>query len=212
VTVAGRQDVVVVTATRMETTAARGILGEAVPVVRVGVGAHRLHAVGAPACVLSVGVCGALSGTLTPGDVVIPREVGTEDGRRWRCLPWLVDALLDAASDLRVPGGAGTLLTAPRLVTGPERAALACAGWDAVDMETAVLAAAGIPVAAVRIVLDGPAAELDPAWRHPAAAILQPRLWGEARRLAASAPPFARLAARVAGRALAGAAPAATSA
>ena len=194
----GGRSLVAVTATRTETRAARAVLaGRGVTVVRAGV--HRVLPAGRlppGAALVSVGLCGALDGRLRPGDAVIPDEVGDGSGRI-ACDARLVAALRAAAEALCVRVDPGPLLTSSRLVTGELRREAARDGWSAVDMESALLAGGGRPFAAVRVVLDTPLDELDPAWANPVAALLRPRLWGEARRLAVAAPRHARLAARI---------------
>ena len=194
----GGPSLVAVAATRTEARAARAVLaGRGVAVVRAGV--HRVlpaDRLPAGAALVSVGLCGALDGRLRPGDAVIPDEVG-DGGRRIACDARLVSALRAAAEALCVRIDAGPLLTSARLVTGDARREAARAGWSAVDMESALLAGAGRLFAAVRVVLDTPLDELDPAWATPVTALLRPRLWGEARRLAVAAPRHARLAARI---------------
>ncbi|NVI86400.1 1-hydroxy-2-methyl-2-butenyl 4-diphosphate reductase, partial [Actinomadura sp. BRA 177] len=58
----------------------------------------------------------------------------------------------------------GPLVTTVRVVHGAERARLAAQGARVADMESAVVAArgGGLPVAAVRVVVDGPG---HPLWR-----------------------------------------------
>jgi 4-hydroxy-3-methylbut-2-enyl diphosphate reductase len=198
--VASLTRVLVITATRLETRAARSVLDDRLTVLRVGVGGRPTD-FGTAQAIISVGLCGALDASLAPGDVVIPDEIGSTGGPRVQCAPWLVDALRSAAAERGDHCHRGPLLTVVRLVTGAERAVLAGDGWAAADMESAWLSDAGIPMAAVRVVLDTPAAEIDPAWERPLTALLRPRLWGQARRLAEEAPRHARLAAEIVGAA-----------
>jgi len=109
----------------------------------------------------------------------------------------LVERLHDAAKRLQLRSISASLLTSPTLVVGPERARWAAQGWEAVDMETAVLFALARQVAAVRVVLDSPKHELSPEWQRSWRAALRPRHWMEAARLAPSAASQALLAARV---------------
>jgi nucleoside phosphorylase len=112
-----------------------------------------------PGLLLSLGVAGALSGELRPGDLVAARTVLGEggetvdsDGR------WLARALElpDVLS--------GTLLSVDRIIQSAEgkqraRASLGREGTAVVDLEAASLAAAaaerGVPFLAVRAVSDG---------------------------------------------------------
>jgi hypothetical protein len=187
----------VVTATGLETWAARRVLGGRCRVVRVGVACHR----GAPDGAGPVVICG-LAGALTPalrrGSVVVPDEVGTPaGGTPARCDPALAGALAAAAGRLGHAPARGRLLTSGRMVVGESRPRWVGAGFEAVDMETALLFGEGRRVAAVRVVIDGPAQELDAAWDRPLAAVLTrgalPQVWG----LAAEAPRLALLAALV---------------
>jgi nucleoside phosphorylase len=130
------------------------------PVVRVGYRARhsgrlsaRLHGYTA----LAVGGFGAaLTTDLRPGDVVVAAEIRGA-GPTVRC--HRPEAL---AAELRrrgVPAVSAPLLTTDHIVRRGEFAALAATGAAAVDMESAVLAAAAgdRPVAAVRVVVDTPA-------------------------------------------------------
>ena len=113
------------------------------------------------------GVCGALDPALAPGDVFVPAELRTDDGA-------LVRAPTRRASPTRC-ARAGSRRTracwsAPTTSCAPtERPALFASGARAVDMESPWLAAAaaGRPFAVLRVVSDGPGAEL---WSpsHPA--------------------------------------------
>ncbi|MEV5825397.1 hypothetical protein AB0L25_07470 [Spirillospora sp. NPDC052242] len=156
---------VVCAALRLEARAVRRGLARA-PVVVVGYRARR----GPPAAggVLAVvGFGGALDARLRPGDVLVAGEVRGA-GPPVPCLrpQALADALAEelagAPAGERAGAGAGVLvgplLTSPDVVGGAGRARLAAQGARAVDMETAVLAAAapGRPIAAVRVIVDGP--------------------------------------------------------
>jgi 4-hydroxy-3-methylbut-2-enyl diphosphate reductase len=132
-------------------------------VVRVGMGPERAaHAAALlpPFGALAVtGFCGALDDDLRPGDVLVATEVRSGD-QVWPCpsAPLLAGELARAG----LPARTGPLLTAPHVVSGAERRRLARRGARAADMESAPLAAAagGLPFAAVRVVVDTPAAPL----------------------------------------------------
>jgi len=112
-----------------------------------------------------VGVCGALTPDLRPGDVVVANAVSSQNGDVWLELPGaeLVAAELVGRG---IPARVGPILSTEHLVTGRSRRQLADRGWLAVDMESAWLAgsmtASGSmrPVVVVRIVVDTPDHEL----------------------------------------------------
>ncbi len=125
-----------------------------------------------PAAVVSVGFCGGLDETLRRGDVLVPSRIVSPDGS-WECSRKLIEAAVAAAETGAASGRkrgfrilSGTLYCSPTIVrTAAEKRALAdAAGADAVDMESAGVAAfcarAGIPAAAVKVVLDGAGEEL----------------------------------------------------
>jgi 4-hydroxy-3-methylbut-2-enyl diphosphate reductase len=124
-------------------------------VLRTGMGPVRSAAcmrsrLQGPPAVLVAGVAGALDARLRPGDVVVADELRGE-GAAIPCpsAPLLAAALRRQGLTVHV----GPLLTRPDLVRGP----LPGTGALAVDMESAaVAAAAGVPVAAVRAVVDTP--------------------------------------------------------
>ncbi|MCX7803940.1 MAG: hypothetical protein N3A38_02005 [Planctomycetota bacterium] len=125
-----------------------------------------------PSAIVSVGFCGGIKGNLRPGDVLIPRRIISPDGS-WECWGRLTEAAIAVAEAVETPGRkrgfrifSGPLYCSPAIVrTAAEKRALAgVSGADAVDMESAGVAAfcagAGIPAAAVKVVLDGPGEEL----------------------------------------------------
>jgi nucleoside phosphorylase len=118
-------------------------------VVRVGLGASAPLPDGR---LVSFGLAGALAGDLEPGVLVTAREIVAEDGAR-----------LWAGEPLSVPGArTGVLCAAGRVVDDPgERRALAArTAADAVDMESAALAATGRLAGAVKAISDTPARRL----------------------------------------------------
>jgi 4-hydroxy-3-methylbut-2-enyl diphosphate reductase len=109
-----------------------------------------------------MGVAGAVAPDLSPGDLVVADRVLAPDGSVAAEMP---SAPLLAAALARsgVPTRVGPVLTCDHLVRGPAaRRALAAGGALAVDLESAVLAAAGWggPVAVVRAVSDTAEQEL----------------------------------------------------
>jgi 4-hydroxy-3-methylbut-2-enyl diphosphate reductase len=134
-------------------------------VVRTGMGPRRARAAAVRAAqmparaVAVLGVAGALSDSLSAGDLVVATEVRGPDGTT-TC----VDADL-IAGDLRRQGlrvVAGPVVSTARLTRGADRRALGEGGAVAVDMESAWLAHAanGRPFAVVRAVVDTPRREL----------------------------------------------------
>lgn len=190
---------IVLAATRLEAWAARRALpGQRV--VRVGVGARR-GLPGWPATAVVCGLCGALE-PLPPATIIIPEQVALAGERPVPCDPALVERLVTAARSLGREPVVGCVLTAPRMVTGPERAAWAGQGYQAVDMESALVLRHG-RAAVVRVALDTPELDLSPQWEHAPAALLRPARWRELLWLARAAPSAAMLAAAVVRAALA---------
>ncbi len=126
------------------------------PVVRVGYRARLAGRLPGYAALAVGGFGGALTTRLRPGDVLVAAEIRGA-GPTVRC--HRPDAL---AAELRrrgLPAVCAPLLSTDHIVRRGEYAALAATGAAAVDMESAVLAAAagGRPVAAIRVVVDTPA-------------------------------------------------------
>ncbi len=118
-----------------------------------------------PAAFAVAGVCGALTDELAAGDVVVATEVRSADGViACPSAPLLVGALRAAGLTVH----AGPIVSVDHVVHGAERAELAASGALAVDMESAMLAAAadGGPLAVLRVVVDTPSRPLF----HPATA------------------------------------------
>lgn len=166
-------------------------------VVRVGIGLASPVRIDATGVVLSVGLGGALTDEHPPGSVVVPDRVAAEDGQAWATDPAWSDALRAASRRLGLPTAAGTLVSTAEVVSGPERAALALQGYDAVDMESAAVAAQVPRLAVLRVVLDTPSHEISPRWSSPALAAIDPRLWPQAYWLARNSRRFAARAAAV---------------
>jgi 4-hydroxy-3-methylbut-2-enyl diphosphate reductase len=150
---------------RLEALAVRRDLGEGASVRRTGMGPRRAAAAAAAAArsdadaIAVMGFCGALDPALRPGDLVVAGELRGPDGSLpVPTAPLLAGALRRRGMRVHV----GPVVSAPRLVRGPERARLHATGAIAADMESAWLAgaAAGRPLAIVRAVTDTPAREL----------------------------------------------------
>lgn len=191
----------VVAPTGIEARAARRAL-PGVHVVRSGVSLKRLPHAGASLAgtIVTCGVAGSLVPELRTGTVLVPRRVLRPDGRMLECDPALVAALAAAARRLGREPELGPMATMPALVVGAERAAWAGRGCVGADMETGLLG--GDRVASIRVVLDTPERELDPAWGRPLAVLWHPRAWAQLPWLATRAPRCARLAAEVLASAL----------
>ncbi|TDC82741.1 1-hydroxy-2-methyl-2-butenyl 4-diphosphate reductase [Actinomadura sp. 7K507] len=155
---------VVCAALRMEARAVRRGLART-PVVVVGYRArHADRLPGSCAALVTVGFGGALDERLRPGDVLVADEIrggpGTEP------VPCSAPRLL--AGELIRDGlgvQVGPIVTTDHVVRGAERAFWAAQGARAADMESAAVAARARsrPVAAVRVIVDGPG---HPLW-HP---------------------------------------------
>ncbi len=154
----------VIAALRLECAAVRRGLPRAL-VLRSGMGAARarsaaLVAAGIPADAVAVaGFCGAVAEGLRAGDVVVASEVRGPEGVT-ACESGPLVAALAALGITRVR--IGPVVSADYVVRGAERAVLAGKGALAADMESAWLApaAAGKPLAVLRVVLDTPAREI----------------------------------------------------
>lgn len=195
--------VVVVAALRLEERAIR----RAAPrlrVVRVGVGLTLTAPIDATGMVLSVGLGGALTDEHPPGTVVVPDRVAAEEGQSWATDRAWSDELRAASRRLGLPTAAGTIVSTAAVVSGRERAALARRGYDAVDMESAAVAARVPRLAVLRVVLDTPSHEISPRWSRPALAAIDLRLWPQAYWLARHSKRFAARAAAVLVEALRG--------
>jgi 4-hydroxy-3-methylbut-2-enyl diphosphate reductase len=137
----------------------RGLKSANSTVVRTGYGTSRAarFAQRADQCrydnapLIVMGVGGALTADLSPGDLVVATEVG---GVVCESAPLLAGELRRAG--LRVY--LGPVITVDHLVKGAERAELAATGAILADMESAplVASAGGRPVAVVRAVSDTP--------------------------------------------------------
>ncbi|MEZ0066249.1 nucleoside phosphorylase [Streptacidiphilus sp. MAP12-20] len=135
--------------------------------------AERAHA---PSGIVFAGLGASVVPGIRPGDVVIATEVRDDRGvaASGTDRDWAVDAL--RAAGLAVHEG--VLYSSDHVVRGPERGRLADAGVTCVDMETAAafrvareLTPSGVPLVAVRVVVDTPEYEL----ARPATLVNGPR-------------------------------------
>jgi hypothetical protein len=182
----------VVTATSVETRAARKALPPSVRVVQCGIAANRTDDFGDVA--ISCGLAGGLRSKLPTGTVVIPSVVRRPDGSMLRCDPELSELLRTAARNLGHEPVDAPLLTSATLVHGNERAKWA-ADYAAVDMETGLIDAPR--VACVRVILDTPQREISPLWLKPAHALFTPSAWRDLPFLAREGPRCSQLAAEI---------------
>jgi 4-hydroxy-3-methylbut-2-enyl diphosphate reductase len=175
----------VLTPLRIERAAVRRRLPRAL-VLCSGMGAANARAAafvaaGIPAdAVAVVGFCGAVAGGLRAGDVVVAGEVRGPEGVTV-CDVGPVVAALEALGIQRI--SVGPIVSADHVVHGAERGVLAAQGALAADMESAWLAAAaaGRPLAVVRVVLDTPSREIH---RPPATLAGAVAAWRALRRVA----------------------------
>jgi nucleoside phosphorylase len=209
--------IVVVTAVRPETRAVLAALsrprrvhgtrrwegrtgGRDVVVLECGVGgvaAGRAIASAPPdaALVVSAGFAGALVGSLTPGDVVVPRRLVWEQAEDGGTAVYDVPQDLHAAVVAAMPQGArvesaGAMLSSPTVVASPAAKADAGRRWNAVavEMEACALAtwASGrsVPFVVVRTILDAADLSLETLppdvgerWSARAALVMTPSVW-----------------------------------
>ncbi|MFI9276239.1 1-hydroxy-2-methyl-2-butenyl 4-diphosphate reductase [Kitasatospora sp. NPDC052896] len=164
--------------------------------VRAGRTADALLAAGGYGAVVVTGFCAAVAPGPAPGDLLVADEVRDAAGTAWPVAA--PDALAEGLRTLGLTVRRGVLHSTDHVVRGPERGRLHRAGALAVDMESAAVLGrlpAGLPAAAVRVVVDTPGRELlRPgtlpaglrAWRALRAAA--PALLGWHRAVAAPAP------------------------
>jgi hypothetical protein len=195
--------------TWLEWRAVRGALSAAGPhgveLVRCGVRLSRFREAPRPlAALVTCGLVGGLDPSLEAGRVVVASSVAVEEGEPVDCDPELVHALVAGARRCGAEPVVGPVLTASRMLVGPARAAWAARGFVAVEMETALLAPLGAPLATLRVVLDSARSELSDGWERPILPLLDPRRWKEAAWLAGRAPRYAAMAARCLAAALSG--------
>ncbi|MEO6025399.1 MAG: hypothetical protein ABIR79_00845 [Candidatus Binatia bacterium] len=185
-----------------------------VTLVQSGIGPTRATAAVAalPAAhdlIVSLGLAGALSAELAPGDIVLPETIVWEESRGAErhtiIAPLWRRAHTDLVADPTLRVHTGPLLSSPVVVGSPERkrAAAARTGAIAVEMETAALVTAarerGIPILALRVILDDVdlsleslPADLDSSWAARARLVGRPAAWPVVARLAREIPPATR--------------------
>jgi hopanoid-associated phosphorylase len=128
----------------------------------------QLVADGARALV-SFGICGGLDPALSPGALILPQVVISEDGRRLRVDAALRSVLAAVLGRARVVALGGDVLGAARAADTPARKAALNrqSGAVAVDLESHLVAdaaaAAGLPFAVLRAVADPAERALPPA-------------------------------------------------
>lgn len=189
-------DVQVLTPTFLERWAVRRRLPRLHP-VWTGVRLARWSGAREGSIVVVCGLAGALVPSLGPGRVLVPDWVGRPDGTILRCDAELTRRLLEGAAALGYQPETGPLLTAPTLVTGPERGVWARRGYVAADMETGLLAGQGLRVATVRVILDGAQNPISAQWLTPLRALLRPGMWQDLWWLCRAAPAYSLRAAEV---------------
>jgi 4-hydroxy-3-methylbut-2-enyl diphosphate reductase len=174
----------VLTPLRSEARAVRAALPGA-RVVRTGMGPARAaaaarRALGGPGQPLAIaGFCAGLLPGMAPGYLVVASEVRGPEG----IVPCPSSGVLVAAlRRLGLPARRAPICSVGRLVGAGDRARLPATGAAAADMESAWLAraAAGRPLAVLRVVVDAPDAEL----LRPGLALAGPRAWRSLRRAA----------------------------
>ncbi len=144
---------------------ARALRRGGLRVVRTGVGprrsrqAARALADESGLAVAVAGLGGALQPGLAPGDVVVASELRAEGVDTIVLDP---EPLARSLAGLGLAARVGPIHCSDRVVRGAGRERLARTGAQAVDMESAWLAAgaAGRPLGVLRVVLDGPDHEL----------------------------------------------------
>jgi hypothetical protein len=191
--------ITVVAATGLEARAAKAAVGNRARVVQSGIALRGLRGDPGPIAI-SCGLAGGLRDDLPTGTVLIPREVRRPDGTMLTCDPELFASLVRAARAAGCEPVDAPLLTAARIVRGPERMRWAQQGYAGADMETGLLQAPR--VACVRVILDTPVHEFSAAWENPAMVIFRPDAWFDIPFLARVAPRCAALAARIVADAL----------
>lgn len=184
-----------IAATLLEARALRRAAPKA-RIIKCGIALSRCDPAALGSTVISCGLAGGLRADLATGSVVVPARVRRPNGEEFACDATLHARLLAAARALGYEPVVTPLLTSATVVGGSERERWASRGYAAVDMESGLLVTPRVAV--VRVILDTPQRELSPAWRKPAAALCDPRLWPQAFWLAHEAPRCARIAAEIA--------------
>ena len=186
-----------------------------VTVVQSGIGPVRAEAaLAAPTTrfdlIVSVGLAGALQADLAPGDVLLPDTIVWEGAsgleRHTVARPPWTEARERLAIDAALRVHTGALLSSPVVVAtvAEKRAAAERAGAIAVEMEAMPIVAAavarGIPMLALRVVLDGADVsleglppDLDSSWAARARLVGRPKAWPIVAQLARELPRATRM-------------------
>ncbi len=191
--------VTVVTATGVETLAARKALAPTVRVVQAGI-ALRATRARIAGIAISCGLAGGLRDDVPTGTVLIPRVVHRTDGVEIVCEESLVESLAAAARALGYAPVDAPLLSSAALVREGERKTWAERGYAGADMESGFIDCEAL--ACVRVVLDTPQREISAAWQRPGSVLVSPRAWIDVPFLAREGPRCAAIAARVIAAAL----------
>jgi hypothetical protein len=184
---------IILTATKLEERAVRRELTRTnARVVRSGVGRGGTF----DDDVISCGLGGGLRRNMPSGTVVVASEIARPSGERVTCDAQFVSALTEAAFALGLAPLVAPLVTSSAIVRESGRQIWAAQGFAAVDMESGLVHAPRL--AAVRVLLDTPERELAEGWLQPWSLLVRPAMWADLPWLAAEAPRFARLAAKIA--------------
>ena len=156
----------------IEARAARRAVSVSTVVARTGMGPRRAAAFARRrsvaggdcdhTCAVVLGLSGAVTDALAPGDVVVADVVrGPGPERSVGASPTAAEAILAGLRRVGIAAVRGPVGSVARPATGPQRRRLGDDGSQAVDMESWwLLAAEPRPLAVVRVVCDTPAAEL----------------------------------------------------
>jgi nucleoside phosphorylase len=145
---------------------------------------------------LVCGLAGGLAPDVSPGTLLVPKQVGLADGRLFDCDGGAVEALHAALSRACMPFDVRPILTADAMLVGNARGTWADRGFAGVDMEAGKPAQAGVRVATVRVVLDSVDHEISAEWAQPLRALRRSSAWKELSWLARMGPFYAWKAAR----------------
>jgi len=190
--------VAIVAATGVEASAARWAAPGTL-VFKVGIACAKRNTF--ETAVISCGLAGGLRPDVPTGSVLVPRSVRRPDGSELVCDPEMTQALIRSTQDCRKRAIEAPMITSCVLIHGRARSRYAELGYAGADMETGLLQAPRI--ACVRVVLDTPQREIDPAWQRPASVLLHARAWRDLPFLMREGRRCAGLAARIAARAIA---------
>jgi adenosylhomocysteine nucleosidase len=152
---------------------ARGAPRQSISIYRSGPGEARAAAAAKAAlangarALVSWGMAGALAATIQPGTLILPRDVRSQDGRRFEANPvWHARLAAELASGFTVEQrsllGAAEVLATPQVKEQAARSS----GAVAADMESCgiarIAAHAAVPFVALRVIVDAQADRLPP--------------------------------------------------